>query len=162
MVQFGISRYTISNVKNLEGIFFKSNFRVSLINLGLNLCWIDCLEAQLKLKEYHLCFLLYFHTWKGNLCLGILFVKPPYQVWKLCVWLPFQHPMDDFWQFLNGFNNYLIKQLPRTLLSTRDSLDCFASPWNTAKLHHLTRKNAVFQAPEFPLTFRTITQRRRH
>ena len=26
------------------------------------------------------------------------FVKPPYQVWKLCVWLPFQHPKDDFCQ----------------------------------------------------------------
>ena len=31
------------------------------------------------------------------------FVKPPYQVWKLCVWLPFQHPKDGFCQFLHGF-----------------------------------------------------------
>ena len=27
------------------------------------------------------------------------FVKTPYQVWKLCVWLPFQHPKDDICQF---------------------------------------------------------------
>ena len=31
------------------------------------------------------------------------FVKPPYQVWKLCVWLPFQHQKDGFCQFLHGF-----------------------------------------------------------
>ena len=31
------------------------------------------------------------------------FVKSPYQVMKLCAWLPFQHSKDDFCQFLNGF-----------------------------------------------------------
>ena len=31
------------------------------------------------------------------------FVKSPYQVMKLCVWLPFQHSKEDFCQFLNGF-----------------------------------------------------------
>ena len=31
------------------------------------------------------------------------FVKTPYQVWKLCVWLPLQYQKDDICQFLIGF-----------------------------------------------------------
>ena len=42
------------------------------------------------------------------------------------------------------------------------TLDCFASPINSAKLQQLTLGYAVFQGPEVPLTFVIITHIQRH
>ena len=46
----------------------------------------------------------------------------------------------------------------RYIYVLESTLDCFASPWNSAKLHHPTLKNALFQATEFSFTSEIITQ----
>ena len=69
------------------------------------------LEAGKLAKAHTWVFLCNFRA-KWNMCAHCciptlqrkIFVTSPYQVMKLCAWLPFQHSKDEFCQFLNCFS----------------------------------------------------------
>ena len=79
-------------------------------------------EATLERKIFEAGKLAKAHTWvslflcnftaKWNICAHCciptlqrkIFVTSPYQVMKLCAWLPFQHLKYEFCKFLNGFS----------------------------------------------------------
>ena len=62
----------------------------------------------------------------------------------------------------DDFQNKGGKSMANSFIIELESTLWTASPWNSAKLHHLTVKNAVFQAPEFPFILWIITQRQRY
>ena len=90
------------------------------LNWKTHVC-THCSTATLKRKIFEAGKLAKAHTWvslflcnftaKWNICAHCciptlqrkIFVTSPYQVMKLCAWLPFQHSKDEFCQFLNGF-----------------------------------------------------------
>ena len=68
----------LTKIKKFDGFFLTMTCALISPNKALKSTRFDkiqghlrqrwpCLEAQLKLKEHHLCFLLYFYTKKGNL-----------------------------------------------------------------------------------------------
>ena len=91
---------------------------------------------------------------KGTAVLQMSSARDLYLLFVLVIWWPIYH-LTICHALLLQENCSLAKGIgcPILYTTTRDFLDCFASPCNSAKMH-LILKKAVFPSPEFPLKFR--------
>ena len=84
----------------------------------------------------------------------IFWQHPPSQI------LPTWTHCKTFYLLVLGLHSIFYENFLKNI--QENTLDCFAGPWNSAKLNNFTWKNADFQASESTFMFRLITWRQKH
>ena len=141
-----------TGMKNLEKHKFSTELFYNVV------CKSSCI--QLKKIQFRMCYLIGQPNFifDGSCLWWIVMVffsvlhwllkMSPLSIHQLCHNWKVQLPNKKGFVSFYMISNFLLSNFNTIYTKTRKSLDCFASPWNSAKSYNLTRKNAVFQAPE--------------